>query len=985
MKEILLNSAKNTTNVEVENGEYISLSTKQCRVPTEKIEGIINHYELYLKERNSCKNYKMFFTIHPYMSNVLPNAFTEVIYNEGAIASGIITPSGELEASHRKFFKRSINNIITKSAIYNNEDFISNTIEDDIDRRYQMIRDTEYTHPQLGILTYHCGLDIFNNHYLRSNGFFRIKYNATSNEQETVFNTIKDYLVYYDGTIAEHVREAPGEPKTFEIDTGANNIFQAAIKWLSNQTESTVTNKVKRKTHMFNHQNILSVAEAFKNNIKEENGWIGFYNKSYLPEYDNFSNLVLNRCFNDKDACSFIEMYPDRTLFSFLPKINDNFGLREEYNWDWCLTYPSERTMVDSNGDYFDFFNEYGLQIIWGSTTELYAKNGDEYTNVLYNDNCYNIMREKNYVYFRTKCKHNLQANDSIKLSYRVYDAELGRETIRDFSLNVLGLGDETKKHKHYYFYVSYDDLSDEFGENRLAFKDDNNPTEVSLFYTSIPKEIYVSKIINGVPCEYYVRKFRKIGYFHSTMNKVAFSNTIFNDNIAQILYDDNINVSGLKDNLGRDISEIFITFIKRNKGHEKYYLSGVTSPVSVEYSHCFGKVTTGFNFECDESERDVIIPDSNTIVAENFRKYNIRSLYNLENFGNTDRTKFITAMGINFKPPTSIEKDVTNKYDVFYGDFVEFSPSTVTEIIIEDVYHRFNTAQRETKLNNDFFKFDRFRYDELVFDDYDFNMNMDNNETPRGITEDEIPEFTVSVNHDGFRKNVPDDYKEYIQDNIFPEGYFYKPHHRVKLKEYSSELMFDYDILIAKEGDIDISNEGPFGKYCFTNDEGYRFTSDDKLIFYYEDGRKKEYYVYPSKYEDKIAFYEYNKTLDKIVDGLKYVFCKNKDIPEYAYYVGDGSGKYIWRPLINDTELSQDSDIYDRMYANGAVYINTDINFYLRRQDPYGLYGLQYTSNGSSASSYNEDIVKFNISGVEVNKGDSDYITEENYSICEI
>lgn len=985
MKEILLNSAKNTTNVEVENGEYISLSTKQHRVSTEKIEGIINHYELYLKERNDCKNYKMFFTIHPYMSNVLMNAFTEVVYNEGAIASGIITPSGEIESLHKKYFTTNIKNTVTLNALFNNNDFINDTKEDNIDRRYQMLRDTEYTHPQLGVLTYHCGLDIFNNHYLRSNGFFRIKYAKSSDEQEKVFNTIKDYLVDSDGKIAEHVRETPGESNNFEKDTFVSNIFNAVIKWFSDTTESTVTNKKTRKTHMFNHQNILSVAEAFKNNIKEENGWVGFYNKPYLPEqHSDYSNIVLNRCLNNKEACSFVEMYPDRTLFSFLPKINDNFGSREEYNWDWCLTYPSESTYVDNSGNYFDFFNEHGLQVIWGSTSELYAKRGDNYINELYSDDFYNIMREKNYVYFRTKCKHNLQENDSIKLSYQVYDVELGREVVKDCSLTVLGLGDETKKHKQYYFYVSYDDLSAEFSENKIVFKDDNNPAGISLFYISIPKEIYISKLINGVPCEYYVRKFRKIGDFHSTMNRVAFSNTIFNDNVAQILYDDNINVSGLKDNLGRDISEIFITFIKRNKGHEKYYISGVTSPINVEYSHCFGKVTTGFNFECDETERNVIIPDSNTIMAENFRKYNVRSLYNLENFGNTNRDEFIKAMGINFKPPMVIENDVTEKYDVFYGDFVEFSPSTVTEIVIEDVFHRFNTAQRETKLNNEFFKFDRFRYDELVFDDYDFNMDMNNNDTPRGITEEEIAEFTVSVNHEGFRKNVPEKYKEYIQDNIFPEGYFYKPHHRIKLKEYSTELMFDKDILIAKEGDIDISTEGPFGKYCFTNDEGYSFTSDDRLIFYYENNRKKEYYVYPSKYENKIAFYEYNKTLEQINDGLKYVFYKNKNIPEYAYYVGDGSGKYIWRPLIKDTELSQDSDIYDRMYANGAVYINMNINFYLRRQDPYGLYGLQYTSNGSS-SSYNEDVIKFSIGGADVDKGDSDYITEENYSICEI
>ena len=90
MKKFLLESSKNNTNVNVESSEYIELSTKQRALPIEQVQGFINHYELYLKERNECRNYKMFFTLHPYMTNVLFNAFTEIVYNEGGIQSGII-------------------------------------------------------------------------------------------------------------------------------------------------------------------------------------------------------------------------------------------------------------------------------------------------------------------------------------------------------------------------------------------------------------------------------------------------------------------------------------------------------------------------------------------------------------------------------------------------------------------------------------------------------------------------------------------------------------------------------------------------------------------------------------------------------------------------------------------------------------------------------------------------------------------------------
>ena len=38
-------------------------------------------------------------------------------------------------------------------------------------------------------------------------------------------------------------------------------------------------------------------------------------------------------------------------------------------------------------------------------------------------------------------------------------------------------------------------------------------------------------------------------------------------------------------------------------------------------------------------------------------------------------------------------------------------------------------------------------------------------------------------------------------------------------------------------------------------------------------------------------------------------------------------------------------NDVADYPFQNGAHYIYSNINFYLRRQDPFGLYGLLYTA----------------------------------------
>ena len=315
MKKFLLESSKNNTNVNVESSEYIELSTKQRALPIEQVQGFINHYELYLKERNECRNYKMFFTLHPYMTNVLFNAFTEIVYNEGGIQSGIIGSGGTLSNSHTNFFpnKGTIGNENTFKALlgtnYNG------------DRRYQLLRDTELSHEEMGNVTYNCGLDIFNNHYLRSNGFFCMKQGSISGiTNKSVFNTVEDYLVYgSNNSIATHVREVPGTDSSVLNKSKSTG---SSLYTSSSSNGSEITKTTSRATHLINRENFKDITTAFSEGIKDVNGWVGFYNKAYLPMKNVKNKTVsINKCINNRNACDFIYMYPDRSLFSFMPKI----------------------------------------------------------------------------------------------------------------------------------------------------------------------------------------------------------------------------------------------------------------------------------------------------------------------------------------------------------------------------------------------------------------------------------------------------------------------------------------------------------------------------------------------------------------------------------------------------------------------------------------------------------------------------------------
>ena len=50
---------------------------------------------------------------------------------------------------------------------------------------------------------------------------------------------------------------------------------------------------------------------------------------------------------------------------------------------------------------------------------------------------------------------------------------------------------------------------------------------------------------------------------------------------------------------------------------------------------------------------------------------------------------------------------------------------------------------------------------------------------------------------------------------------------------------------------------------------------------------------------------------------------------------IKDGSCRYYWRNIISNGIEDGDSKVYP--FTNGAFYVNKQINFFLRRQDPHG------------------------------------------------
>jgi len=191
-----------------------------------------------------------------------------------------------------------------------------------------------------------------------------------------------------------------------------------------------------------------------------------------------------------------------------------------------------------------------------------------------------------------------------------------------------------------------------------------------------------MKKVVSGVESEYYIRVFKKVLQKDSDyeMYRLGFSNNVYNDPNYQFVINEDIDIEGLKDNLGRPLSELFLTILKTNS-------KGI-----------FYSTQSGFDLE--------FIPGN---LGYDKTVANVRQItYNPQESQNV------------------LEDNITINYPGFLGDVVEYNKMRLRETVLSDVLHRFNTNNREMSTNGT---------------------------APHGPRR---------------------------------EGYLYKPHHRIKIREFS-------------------------------------------------------------------------------------------------------------------------------------------------------------------------------------------------------
>lgn len=913
-KKIFLESNRSEFSNNVENALDVAFSTNVRLLPNNSISDEFSLFQQYNRERDNCNRFRLILNVNPVCSNILFNARTEIVLDEGSSGCTLLIGNTKIEKP-----EKAVN---TKTPI----DY------------YNAIQNTEYSHKDNGGFVYHCGYDIFNNHMLRKKDFIHVnQLNNSSISQGEKYNTIFDYNRDGRGNIIE---------EEIHVKRGKNG--------------------TKVKMHLYQYDSLMSMSTAFMDNCIEKDGWWGFTNPGTI-EIPNSSakTTSINRMMANNKSCEFIDLYPDRSLFSFIPKFN-KFRKRSEKNWDYCITYPFEKD--------YDKLNE-----VCGGEQQAIRANMKQVINSagIPLIECSSYFKHNlipgNFVTFYYYMPH--YSKDSVKENgnykqYKIDDVEyLFKE--EDFDINGAlkddkGPNDSVRKiisktFTRYSIKVKVESVGDVNGDSKdriFSVKLSN----ISEIYDNMSYFGCFYKKNNGnTDCLYYFRKFKKLTNIdeetlRSDINKVAFGRNIYGDETAQVIFTDDIDVNGLLDHNGRPISEVFFTVVKRNAGYKEWYENKNYTGDTIEFSHCFGEITSAIDF-CG-------------IENEPF-DYNVHFLHNLKKndlWEDKQKNLTLSAWGetILSGTPKTIEYGITIDMNVFYGDIVEYDVSKAKETVIGNVYHRFNTAQREY-FGEDF---KQIKQDVITKDDYDYANGV-------GGTNENTDGFTVKTYYMNNVKNSLDTYgngNTIMFGNISPEGYFYNPHMRISVKENDDEETTSPAKFINYTKPS-LNFKIPHYELTLTVPVNYGFYKGDFIAFY---DKKTSDVVWCEIIQ--VSGMEVTVTINKedmpMVDNISiklfnpssserrfYAYWSPNNTPTFAKLC-EGQRKFVWRKIVPPSEMIQDDELYDIPFANGRFYIEKNINFFLKRQDPIGKYGLSRPMYKVYKQQVVNPLMKFVISG---------------------
>jgi len=352
--------------------------------------------------------------------------------------------------------------------------------------------------------------------------------------------------------------------------------------------------------------------KIFSSGIFEKDGWIGYYN-------DEIDEDLLQVGDNKSALCDFFPFDPGYDRLSFL----DSDGIP---NYLVKITYPYESVddvvLLKNNSN---ISIKDGIPVIGLFEVEL---NGSKYTGI------------------KTLINHGLVEGSNVNLYNFIDNSTSSSLKLNSKYFRVIKLGNRTNDDRFRSFVVNIDPQFINFNIGVSTIK----------------------RVVRGEPSQYYVRKFKSLtsGYIDYDMYPAAYGVTYFDDNVAAFNFKTDIDVKGLKDNLGRPLTELYFTVLKNdndadpNSINTQYWLEQQQNlPANVK-ERFWTSIRGGYKLEKNENSN-----------------YDVRSIAD---------TNFSTS---------SYYNNIDESNDVFYGDIVEYNNNELLERQLEEVYHRINTVYR--------------------------------------------------------------------------------------------------------------------------------------------------------------------------------------------------------------------------------------------------------------------------------------------------
>ena len=367
--------------------------------------------------------------------------------------------------------------------------------------------------------------------------------------------------------------------------------------------------------------NEIKAKKILSAGVFEKDGWIGYYNDE--PNEDALQ-------FNDNKSalCDFFPFDPGYDRLRML----DSDG---KQNYLLKITYPfgsrDDIKLVKNNAG---VTIKDGIPIIEKFSIEL---NGRLYTG------------------FRTAMNHGLSEGDRIQLINFIDLTSPNTLNLTTKFYRVFKLGNVTNNKKLRTFVI------------------DVNPSDINFTKGTST----VKRVVKDKPSQYYVRKFKSItvDYKDYDLYPAAYGVTYYNDDVAAFNFKTDIDVKNLTDNLGRPISELYLTIVKNDRDSDATSIntqywnnvinnSNLSSTITTNpdgSTRFWTKISAGYDLENDVE------------INYNIRSYKDPNYVSSEYFENID------------------ESDTD-----FDGDIVEYNENTLIERRLESVYHRVNTIYRE-------------------------------------------------------------------------------------------------------------------------------------------------------------------------------------------------------------------------------------------------------------------------------------------------